>query len=102
MTLPCCTIDGDYFQPFTLEGGDAERWISPAGPGLKRIEFIVPQANRPDAMGHIETDLGKTLDQGFGGQTTQVRDVHPRNDISAKDYSSGRARLDRGRPARAS
>ena len=58
MTLPCCTIDGDYFQPFTLEGGDAERWISPAGPGLKRIEFIVPQANQPDAMGHIETDLG--------------------------------------------
>lgn len=57
MTLPCCTIDGEYFQPFKLEGEDAERWISSAGPGLKRIEFLVPQANRPDAMAQIETDL---------------------------------------------
>jgi Cu2+-exporting ATPase len=58
VTLPCCTLDGEYFQPFKLEGEDAERWISTAGPGLKRIEFLVPQANRPDAIGHIETDLG--------------------------------------------
>ena len=50
MTLPCCTIDGEYFQPFKLEGEDAERWTSTAGPGLKRIEFLVPQANRPQAM----------------------------------------------------
>lgn len=57
MTLPCCTIDGEYFQPFKLEGEDAERWISSAGPGLKRIEFLVPQANRPEAMAQIETDL---------------------------------------------
>ena len=57
MTLPCCTLDGEYFQPFKLEGEDAERWISSAGPGLKRIEFLVPQANRPDAMAQIETDL---------------------------------------------
>jgi Cu2+-exporting ATPase len=57
VTLPCCTIDGEYFQPFKLEGEDAERWISSAGPGLKRIEFLVPQANRPDAMAQIETDL---------------------------------------------
>ncbi|MFN4143292.1 heavy metal translocating P-type ATPase [Aestuariivirga sp.] len=57
MTLPCCTIDGEYFQPFKLEGEDAERWISSAGPGLKRIEFLVPQANRPQAMGEIEADL---------------------------------------------
>ena len=57
MTLPCCTIDGEYFQPFRLEGEDAARWISSAGPGLKRIEFLVPQANRPDAMAQIETDL---------------------------------------------
>ncbi len=57
MTLPCCTIDGEYFQPFKLEGEDAERWISTAGPGLKRIEFLVPQANRPEAMAQIETDL---------------------------------------------
>ena len=58
MTLPCCTLDGEYFQPFRLEGEDAARWISSAGPGLKRIEFLVPQANRPEAMPHIETDLG--------------------------------------------
>jgi Cu2+-exporting ATPase len=57
VTLPCCTIDGEYFQPFKLEGEDAERWISSAGPGLKRIEFLVPQANRPEAMAQIETDL---------------------------------------------
>jgi len=58
MTLPCCTLDGEYFQPFKLEGEDAARWISSAGPGLKRIEFLVPQANRPESMAHIETDLG--------------------------------------------
>jgi Cu2+-exporting ATPase len=57
VSLPCCTIDGEYFQPFKLEGEDAERWISSAGPGLKRIEFLVPQANRPEAMTQIETDL---------------------------------------------
>jgi Cu2+-exporting ATPase len=57
VTLPCCTIDGEYFQPFKLEGEDADRWISAAGPGLKRIEFLVPQANRPEAMAEIETDL---------------------------------------------
>ena len=60
VTLPCCTIDGEYFQPFKLEGEDAERWISTAGPGLKRIEFLVPQANRPEAMAQIETDLPAT------------------------------------------
>ena len=57
MTLPCCTLDGEYFQPFKLEGEDAARWISEAGPGLSRIEFLVPQANRPESMSHIETDL---------------------------------------------
>jgi Cu2+-exporting ATPase len=58
MTLPCCTLDGEYFQPFRLEGEDAARWISEAGPGLSRIEFLVPQASRPEAMPQIETDLG--------------------------------------------
>ena len=58
MTLPCCTLDGEYFQPFKLEGEDAARWISSAGPGLKRIEFLVPQASRPESMDHIESDLG--------------------------------------------
>jgi Cu2+-exporting ATPase len=65
VTLPCCTIDGEYFQPFKLEGEDAERWISSAGPGLKRIEFLVPQANRPEAMAQIETDLS-----ALGGVTS--------------------------------
>ena len=53
MTLPCCSIDGEYFQPYRLEGDEAERWISPAGPGLKRIEFLVPQVNRPQL--HVRT-----------------------------------------------
>ncbi len=59
MTLPCCTIDGEYFQPFKLEGEDADRWTSTAGPGLKRIEFLVPQANRPQAMSEIEREMPK-------------------------------------------
>jgi Cu2+-exporting ATPase len=57
VTLPCCTIDGEFFQPYKLEGEDAARWLSPAGPGLKRIEFMVPQASRPEAMAQIEADL---------------------------------------------
>ncbi len=57
MTMPCCTIDGEFFQPFKLEGADAERWISDAGAGQKRIEFLVPQANRPAVMQEIETGL---------------------------------------------
>ncbi len=65
MPLPCCTIDGEYFQPFKLEGTDAERWMSAAGPGLTRIEFLVPQANRPSAMPAIENGLLK-----FAGVTS--------------------------------
>ncbi|MCB1380668.1 MAG: heavy metal translocating P-type ATPase, partial [Alphaproteobacteria bacterium] len=59
MTLPCCTIDGEAFQPYRLEGGEAERWITPAGPGLSRIEFLVPQANCAACMPDIEGRLGK-------------------------------------------
>lgn len=59
MTLACCTIDGEIFQPYKLEGEDAERWTSTAGPGLKRIEFLVPQANQPQAMARIECELPK-------------------------------------------
>ena len=59
MTLACCTIDGEIFQPYKLEGEDAERWTSTAGPGLKRIEFLVPQANQPQAMARIEGELPK-------------------------------------------
>jgi len=58
MTLPCCTIDGEIFQPYRLEGGEAERWITPAGPGLQRIEFLVPQANCAACMPDIEGTLG--------------------------------------------
>ncbi len=57
MTLPCCTTDGEVFQPYRLEGQDAERWVSAAGPGLKRIAFIVPQANGPEAIVRIEQGL---------------------------------------------
>jgi Cu2+-exporting ATPase len=57
MTLPCCSIDGETFLPYRLEGDDAERWVSSAGPGLKRIEFIVPQANRPGSISDIEAGL---------------------------------------------
>ena len=59
MTLPCCIIDGEFFQPYKLEGEDADRWTSAAGLGLKRIEFLVPQANQPQAMARIESDLSK-------------------------------------------
>lgn len=62
MTLPCCYIDGEAIQPFRLEGHDADRWTSTAGPGLKRIEFIVPGANRAACMPEIEGAL-----KGLGG-----------------------------------
>ena len=58
MTLPCCSIDGEYFQPYRLEGDEAERWISPAGPGLKRIEFLAPQVSRPSCISDIEAGMG--------------------------------------------
>ena len=57
MTLPCCTIDGESFQPFQLEGSEAERWLTPAGPGLQRIEFLVPQASHAACMPVIESAL---------------------------------------------
>jgi P-type Cu2+ transporter len=58
VTLPCCSIDGEYFQPYRLEGDEAERWISPAGPGLKRIEFLAPQVSRPSCISDIEAGMG--------------------------------------------
>jgi Cu2+-exporting ATPase len=59
MTLPCCDIDLATAQPIQLSGEEAERWTSSAGPGLKRIEFIVPQANCAACMPDIEGTLGK-------------------------------------------
>ncbi len=67
MTLPCCTIDASCFQPFILADEEAGRWVSDAGPGLKRIEFIVPQAGHPAAIQEIEKGLA-----GIEG-VTQVR-----------------------------
>ena len=58
MTLPCCDIDLVSTAPIRLEGEEAERWISAAGPGLKRIEFIVPQANCAACMPDIEGRIG--------------------------------------------
>ena len=59
MTLPCCSIDGEAIQPFKLEGAEAERWVSSAGPGLLRIELLVPQANCAACMPDIEGRLKK-------------------------------------------
>ena len=58
MTLPCCTIDLEGFAPVRLEGDEAARWVSAVGPGLKRIEFIVPQANCAACMPDIEGRIG--------------------------------------------
>ena len=58
MTLPCCTIDLEGFAPVRLEGDEAARWVSAVGPGLKRIEFIVPQANCAACMPDIEGKIG--------------------------------------------
>ena len=57
MTLPCCTLDASALLPFVLAGEDAAQWISEAGPGLKRIEFMVPEACRPAAIPAIEKGM---------------------------------------------
>ena len=57
MTLPCCTLDASALLPFVLAGEDAAQWISEAGPGLKRIEFMVPEAKRPAAIPAIEKGM---------------------------------------------
>jgi P-type Cu2+ transporter len=59
VTLPCCDIDLVSTAPIRLDGEEAERWISLAGPGLKRIEFIVPQANCAACMPDIEGRIGR-------------------------------------------
>jgi Cu2+-exporting ATPase len=41
-----------------LEGEEASRWISPAGPGLSRIELIVPGAHCAACISGIENALG--------------------------------------------
>ena len=59
MTLPCCDIDLVSVAPARLEGDEAAGWMSDAGPGLKRIEFIVPQADCAACMPDIEGRIGK-------------------------------------------
>ena len=92
MTLPCCTIDGEFFEPYKLEGPDAERWLSEAGPGLKRIEFLVPQANRPAAIADIEDHLLKLE----GVKTARVNLTGRRAAVTyAEDRIEPQALLDR-------
>ncbi len=57
----CCPLpDADASsQTPRLKGDDAESWITDAGPGLKRIEFIVPQANCAACISSIEGRLGQ-------------------------------------------
>jgi P-type Cu2+ transporter len=59
MTLPCCDIDLVSVAPVKLEGEEAARWVADAGPGLSRIEFIVPQADCAACMPDIEGRIGK-------------------------------------------
>jgi len=58
MTLPCCDLDPAGTAAIPLKGAEAERWVSDCGPGLKRIELIVPQANCAACMPEIERNLG--------------------------------------------
>ncbi len=57
MTLTCCSFDPEGIRPFLLAGEEAERWVSDAGPGLKRIELLVPGADRATRMTEIEAAL---------------------------------------------
>ncbi|HEY5598170.1 MAG TPA: heavy metal translocating P-type ATPase [Kiloniellales bacterium] len=57
MTLTCCSFDPAGIRPFLLAGEEAERWVSEAGPGLKRIEILVPGATRAALMPEIEAAL---------------------------------------------
>ena len=98
VTLPCCTLDGEYFQPFKLEGEDADRWISSAGPGLKRIEFLVPQANRPEAMAADRDGPPRTGGRAVGPRQPhrppRRRDLPRRRDRAAgADRPAGLPRL---------
>jgi len=57
VTLTCCSFDPEAIRPFLLAGEEAERWVSDAGPGRKRIELLVPGADRADLMPEIEAAL---------------------------------------------
>lgn len=58
MNLACCiSADGRAATPVSLKGEEAACWTVPAGPGLSRIEFIVPGANCAACMPEIECAL---------------------------------------------
>jgi len=57
----CCPVPDTEMSTQTpwLKGAEAAPWISDAGPGLKQIEFIVPQANCAACISAIEKELQK-------------------------------------------
>ncbi len=57
MTFTCCSFDPEGIRPFLLAGEEAERWVSDVGPGIKRIELLVPGAGRAALMPEIEAEL---------------------------------------------
>ncbi len=58
MTVCCVEPFPSPFQTSpVLSGDEAQRWITVAGPGLKRIELIVPEANCAACIADVETAL---------------------------------------------
>ncbi|MFO0992699.1 MAG: heavy metal translocating P-type ATPase [Hyphomicrobiales bacterium] len=55
----CCPVPDTEASSETpwLKGAEAAPWITDAGPGLKQIEFIVPQANCAACISTIERSL---------------------------------------------
>lgn len=53
----CCPAPGADVPVVPLTGDEARHWITRAGPGRSRIEFIVPEANCVACIGGIEPSL---------------------------------------------
>ena len=53
----CCPAPGADIPVVPLTGEEAQHWITKAGPGRSRIEFIVPEANCVACIGGIEPSL---------------------------------------------
>ena len=53
----CCPAPGTDIPVVPLTGDEARHWITSAGPGRSRIEFIVPEANCVACIGGIEPSL---------------------------------------------
>ena len=98
--MPCCTIDGECFQPFMLAGEDAEPLDrATAGPGLKRIEFLVP-AGQPrrrhgaDRSRHWRSSPGvKSARVNLTGRRVAVTYARRRHRTAGLDRPAGRAGL---------